>query len=55
MSNPELNHRYLLDQLAQERAEEARAKVQAYINRSARHLVAGCFENGDDPIEGKND
>lgn len=34
--------------------ETYRARVAAYISLQAKHLIQGCFENDDDPIEGKN-
>lgn len=38
---------------ANERAEAARQRVKAYIDREALHLIVGVYDNGDDEIERK--
>lgn len=50
----ELTHQYLLDQLAQERAEEARKKIGQYITGKLKHPEPSGYDNGDDQNESKN-
>lgn len=54
MTNPELTHQHLLDQLHQQTAREAREKVMKYISGELVPRLLGGYDADDEEPESKN-